>query len=236
MKWYEALPATLAAGLRATVLGMLDGLSFTVLEPPNPMDDPDTIAAYDARQQFSVARRVWLGANAGTDWLHEAVEAEFGEDAVWYDVLSQRNATHIGASAEWSQVVLILMGVGALDFARKVYGGFAQRLGEMGAESMVEWARRKSRERRAAKGLEQTDGPPDLTNGWGGPAEVAEVMRQELADIAAVAGDRLELVECEARAELSTYAKFRDSQTGTVYVVEARRDDATFTRLSPGDG
>ncbi len=210
---------------------MLDGLSFTVLEAPHPLDDPDRIETYNAREQFTVARRVWLGWNGGTDWLHDAVEVDFGADAVAYEVRSQRNATHVGAAGEWSQVLLILMGMGALDFARKVYGGFAQRLGEVGAEAMIEWARKKSQERRAQKGWEKADGPPHFAEGWGGPEALVSVMRDELADVACLPAARLHPIQFEARHGLSLYAIFEDEKTRTRYLVEVRRDDATFTRL-----
>src|ERR687895_691220 len=37
-------------------------------------------------KEFTFARRVWLGGTPGVDWLHEAVEQEFGEDINVLDV------------------------------------------------------------------------------------------------------------------------------------------------------
>jgi hypothetical protein len=138
---------------------MQQGLSFTVAEAPHPMDDPDGVSPYDARGQFSAAHRVWLGWAAGTDWLHDAVGAEFGEDTVWYDVQSKRDATHVGASGEVAAVVLILMGAGAADMLRTYYKAFAQRMGEASADALLEWARARARERRT--------GAPDAASGRG---------------------------------------------------------------------
>ena len=65
------------------------GLSFTLIEAPHPFDDRDAISSYNARAQFTSAKRVWLGWTGGTDWLHEEIERELGEDAIWYDVESK---------------------------------------------------------------------------------------------------------------------------------------------------
>src|SRR4051794_34132143 len=115
------------------------GLSFTVIEAPHPMEAPESIATYNAREQFYAAHRVWLGWNAGTDWLHDAIEAEFGEDLAWYDVKSTRDATHVGASGEIAAVVLTLMGAGAADMLRTYYQAFAERLGDASADALLNW-------------------------------------------------------------------------------------------------
>jgi hypothetical protein len=69
---------------------------------PHPLEDasPEAIASYNARKDFYSARRVWLGSVPGTDCPHDALEREFGEDQVWYDVQSRRDATHVGAAGE----------------------------------------------------------------------------------------------------------------------------------------
>lgn len=207
------------------------GLSFTVIEAPHPLDDPESISSYNARQQFSVAHRVWLGWNHGTDWLHDAVEDELGEDAAWYDVQSKRDATHVGAAGEIATVVLILMGVGAADILRTFYQGFVQRLGEASAEALLDWARNKSKERRQATGMEQADGPPDFGD-YGDIDGLALGMTGELADVLPVPEDQLELVSAERRESAALYAVYRDRLTGTKYSVEAQRDSASFRRLS----
>src|SRR5687768_8016171 len=108
------------------------GLSVTVIEAPNPLEGEylEAVPPYDARKEFYSARRIWLGESvAGIDWLHEAIEAEFGEDRFWYDVQSRRSATHVGAAGETAAVVVILMGVAAIEFVRR----FAGRLGDRSA-------------------------------------------------------------------------------------------------------
>ena len=207
-----------------------DGLSFTIIEAPHPLDEPDSIATYNAREQFYAAHRVWLGWNAGTDWLHDAIEAEFGEDAGWYDVQSRRNATHVGAAGEIAAVVLILMGTGAADMLRTYYSAFAQRMGEASADALLEWARTKSRERRRAKQLEGADGPPDLFSGRDLEG-LSFGMAGELADVIGVPEKRLELVTAERRKSLAVYAVYRDVETGHEYSVEVGRDSASFKRI-----
>ncbi|MDQ5807262.1 MAG: hypothetical protein M3320_01150, partial [Actinomycetota bacterium] len=167
------------------------GLSFTLLQTPHPMDDPGHVTR-DVRGDFYEARRVWLGSTGGVDWLHDAIESEFGEDAVWYDVESRRNATHIGASGEVAYVLLVLMGAGALDFIRNFNAGFAQRLGELSADSFIEWVRRVTRDRRKAEGMESWDGPPNFYD-----QEVDELARSatgELAGLVHAPEERFELV------------------------------------------
>jgi hypothetical protein len=77
------------------------GLSFTIIEAAHPLDisDEEAISSYNARTDFYSVRRIWLGSVPGTDWLHDAIEREFGEDRFSYDVRSERRATHVGAAA-----------------------------------------------------------------------------------------------------------------------------------------
>lgn len=210
---------------------MQQGLSFTVIEAPNPMDDPAHSESYDARRDFRAAHRIWLGATGGTDWLHDAIEADFGEDAAWYSVKSKRDATHIGASNEVATVVLTLMGLGALDYARRVYAAFTQRLADDSAGALLDWAREKARERRRTEHLEDFDGPPDFSGAW----EVkwlSEGMASELADVLGVPQERLELVSAERRRLPHVmYAIYRDYQTGREYSAEVSQDSATFKPL-----
>jgi hypothetical protein len=124
---------------------------------------------------------VWLGRTDGTDWLYAAIEAEFGKDAGWYDLRSLRGWTYVGGGA--GPVVLVLGGVSLLDFLRKFYGGFAQRLGEGSADALLDWARQRSRKRREENGLEWTGGPPNFFDRE--VNDLAEGMTGELAGRAA---------------------------------------------------
>ncbi len=201
------------------------GLSFTVVEAPHPLEG--TPRDPDAGRDFKSAYRVWLGANAGTDWLHDAIEQDLGEDALSYEVQSRRDAAHVGASGEVATVVLFLLGVGALDLARKFYAGFAQRIGEASADVLLEWARQRSREHRAAKGLEDADGPPDFLDRATG--DLAAGMTGELASLAGVPESSLELVEAHRSEPVAMRAVYRDRRTGDEYEVVASSDSATFT-------
>src|SRR5688500_437975 len=98
------------------------GLSFTVIEAPHPFEGGEYDASYDAERDFYSARRVWFGYVPGTDWLHDEIERQLGEERVWYTVRSSRDAAHVGAAGETSTVVLLLMGGAAI--------GLATRLGE----------------------------------------------------------------------------------------------------------
>jgi hypothetical protein len=203
------------------------GLSFTVLDAPHPLDGD--AATYDARKLFRSAHRVWLGSTAGTDWLHEAVEAEFGKHGGWYDVESARSTTHIGASGEIATVLLILMGAGLLDFARSFYRSAAQRLGEATADAVVEWARERSVERRRQKGLESADGPPDFFDRE--LDGLAEGMAGELADVLGVPQSRLAVVRAARDVGVALRAVYEDRASGRRYEVVVGHDFATFTPL-----
>ena len=204
------------------------GLNFTVIEAPHPLDDdsPGAIEAYDARKDFYLARRVWLGWAPGTDWLHEAIEREFGEDHVWYEVRSQRNASHVGAFGETSTVVLILMGVAAFELARK-FGG---RLGELGAEDIYDWVRQLAKQRRQEKGLEWAeDESPDFSR-WEFE-DLSESVKTELADVMDIEPEQLELVDAERREHVVLLARYRDLRSEREYTAEVGRADVVFRRV-----
>jgi len=206
------------------------GLNFTVIEAPSPFetDDIEAISTYNGRRDFYTARRVWLGWTAGTDWLHDAIEREFGEDNVPYDVDSQRRATHVGAAGEVATVVLLLMGVGAIEFARK-FGG---RLGELGAEDIYDGAKQLARRRRTETGQTWGDDEPDfaaMDEGY-----MPEAVKRELADIMGVPADQLEVVEvhAEVREDVVLSATYRDRENGREYAAEVGRSDIRFRRLA----
>lgn len=205
------------------------GLSFTVIEAPDPYENPapEAISAYDARKDFSSARRVWLGWTAGTDWLHDAIEQEFGEDNVMYDVQSRRDATHVGASGEVSTVVLILMGVAAIEFSRK-FGG---RLGELGAEDIYDWVKQLAKRRRKETGLEWTEGDADPDFSEWTFEDLPGRLKEELANVMGVADDELELVATERRDDLVLFARYRHVASGLEYTAQLGRSDVLFTRV-----
>jgi hypothetical protein len=200
------------------------GLSFTVIEAPHPLDgDPED---FDARRDFSVARRVWLGWVPGTDWLHDAIESELGEDQVWYEVESKRDATHIGAAGEIATVALILMGAGAAEFARRAIG----KIGERSGDALFDWVRDRARERRGEFG----DQPPDFMREEDLDA-LAQGMTGELADVLAIPEKRLELVGWERREGLAMYAVYDDRESGRRYGAEVGRDNVTIRPLGEDD-
>lgn len=207
------------------------GFSFTVIEAPHPLEDdsPGAIEAYDGRKDFHTARRVWLGWAGGTDWLHDAIEQEFGEERVWYDVVSRRNGVHVGAANEVATVVLILMGVAVIKFSRK-FGG---RLGELGAEDIYDWARQLAKRRRQEKGLNWAEDSADFSGMDFG--YMPEAVKEELADVMSISPSRLSLVSAERREAILLFARYRDEETGREYTAEVGRSDMVFHRVgAPG--
>jgi hypothetical protein len=205
------------------------GLTFTVIEAPHPLEDgsPGAIEAYDARKDFYAARRIWLGWTAGTDWRHDAIEREFGEDHVWYDVKSRRDATHVGAAGETAAVLLILMGVAAVEFARKLGG----RLGELGAEDIYEWAKQLATRRREEKDLSWTEGDAEPDFSMWTFEDLPERLKGELADVMGVPVDQLEVVDTEQRQELVAFVHYRDRESGRQYTAELGRSEVVFKRI-----
>jgi hypothetical protein len=201
---------------------MEQGLSFTAIIAPHPAEQEE--GAWEGRRDFYSAHRVWLGCLRGVDWLHEAAEETFLPSGAWMSVDSERQSSHIGASGEVATVVLMLMGAGALNFLRKFSEGFAQRLGEVTADNVLEWARRRGRERQTPH-----DGPPDFTHLE--PASLSEAMRRELASIMDVPVERIEIVSAERRETLALLAAYRDKQTGREYRAEVVTDAVSFTQL-----
>lgn len=202
------------------------GLSLTVIDAPHPLEGD--VATYDSRDELRAAHRIWLGSAAGTDWLHEAIEEEFGEDLGWYEVHSRRESTHGGAAVEVATVVLVLTGAGLVDFLRKFYGSFAERLGEASADALLEWARERAREHRKERGLESADGPPDLFDR--DLDGLLAGMTGELADALRISEDRLEALSATRSHGVAFQAVYRDRETGREYDVIAGSDWATFTR------
>ena len=197
------------------------GLSVTVIEAPHPLDPPFP----DPRRDFYSARRIWLGGVRGTDWLHEALEEEFGQLGP-FTVDSERRSTHAGAGAEIAIVVLMLLGARMIDaFATK----FSERLGERSGDAFYDWLQATARKRReeASSG----EPPPDFSQSTDVPA-LAEGMKSELADLLQVENGQLELVRADRRESLTLHATYRELTTGAEYSVELGRDQATFRRVS----
>lgn len=195
------------------------GLSFTVIEAPDPLQER---SGYVARRDFYSARRTWLGEMPpGTDWLHDAIEREFGEDYVWYDVYSQRNAAHVGASVEVATVVLVLLGAPAIEFARR----FAGKIGERAADDLWDWVKGLARERNCGAAVN----PPDLSGH--DPKFLAEAMRHQLAEIAGRPSDQIELVRSAQQQDAVLLARYRDRESGTEYAAEVQRSEVVFRRI-----
>jgi hypothetical protein len=215
------------------------GLSFTVIEAPHPLErsGEEESPPYAVRRDFYSARRLWLGfVPGGTDWLHDAIEREFGEDRVWYDVESRRDSTHIGAAAEISTVVLLLMGVPAIEFARK----FSGRLGERVADDLWAWVKglAQNRLREKETGFDPPDperelSPPDLSHY--DPAYLGESMQAQLAEITGLPSKQLELVRYEQRKGLALHGLYRDSESGNEYTAEVRQNEVIFRRVGASE-
>jgi hypothetical protein len=181
--------------------------------------------AYDPRRNFYVVRRLWLGHVPGTDWLHEGITAEFGKGSFWYEVETDRTTASIGALAESVTVVVLLMGVAAIEFVRK-FGG---RLGERSGDAVFDWVRDRARQRRAETGRQNADPPPDFFRD--DVDYLAVGARRELADLLHISEERLALVTAERRKSLAMYAVYRDDEEEQEYTVEVERDCATFKRM-----
>jgi hypothetical protein len=202
------------------------GLSFTVMDASRVQELATDGPWPDPHKEFTFARRVWLGGMRGVDWLHEAVEQEFGEDMVWYDVQSRRTGVHIGASGETATVMLILLSVAGIEFTRR----FSGRVGERSADDLYDWVRDLAARRRKKKDISERSGVPHFPD-W--PADsLAQGMKSELADLAQVPEDRLELVRRERGAEITLTARYRDTETGVEWDVEVGNDEAMFTRVT----
>lgn len=204
------------------------GLSFTVIEAPHPLEDdsPGAVESYKAERDFYSARRIWLGWVPGTDWLHDEIERQFGEDNVWYVVRSERDASHVGAAGEIATVILILMGAGALEFARK-FGG---KLGDRSAGDIYEWVKGLARERRKERGIDWEEPAPNFREGWE-LGYLAEAMKAELADIMRLPETELEITAVERRDDLALFATYRLKATGTEYTAEVADDFVDFRRV-----
>ncbi len=203
------------------------GTSFTFVEVPSFHE------AQQARPDappFRVSHRVWLGATGGIDWLHGAIEAELGEDAVQYEVRSSRESVHIGASGGVELVILVLLGKVGWEYM-KAFGG---RLGEGHADLVLQWGRDRAQQRRHAAGLEAADGPPDFFQR--DEQSLAAGMRGELAGIAGVSASRLALVRAERPHGLALRAIYRDTETGQEYEAVVARDSATFAPIAGPTG
>jgi hypothetical protein len=217
----------LSASTPTLSLMVEQGLSFTMIDASRVQELAIDGPWPDPRKEFTFARRVWLGWTPGVDWLHEAIEHEFGEDMAWYDVESKRKGVHIGASGETAAVVLILLSVAGIEFMRR----FSGRLGERSADGLIDWVREQAARRRKEKGLDHADPGPDFS--ISDPDDLARGMTSELADLIEVPVERLELVQHERRADIALVARYRDTDTGEEYDVEVVRDEAIFTRVTP---
>jgi hypothetical protein len=172
-----------------------------------------------SRNEFQIVRRIWLGGiHGGADWLHDALRAEFS--AVTYEVESERRSISAGFSAETITVALVLLGGGAVEFAR----AFGKRAGEESADAVIEWVRERGRERRG----ERNDPPPDFAR-----YEVDRLttgMRAELAGLLGKPDAALELVSASRTDDTPLVAIYRDRETGVEYEALVQSDSAVFTR------
>jgi hypothetical protein len=190
------------------------GMTFTVFEAPDYFERP-------SRGDFDVARRVYLGAvPGGTDWIHDELTAEF---TVPREIEVHRRSVEAGAGAEVVAIILVLLGVGAVEFAR----AFGKRAGEESADAVIDWMRARAQARREESGR-RLDPPPDFERY--DARELAAGMQGELADVTGRARESLQLVNAERTQTTALVAVYRDADEGDEWEVTVERDSATFKR------
>jgi hypothetical protein len=193
------------------------GQSFTIIESRHPLALPDS-DRQDPAAAFLSARRVWLPAVPGSDWLHEGTAQQVGPTGIGYTIESRRQSTEIGAGGGFLEVVLLLYVL-----AEKTETG--RRL----QADLYEWVKRRAAERRIETGFDEADPAPDLSQYSKG--RLAEGLKDELADVAKVPKRRLEFVG-ETQSEASVLSvRYRDVKTRVEYAVEVERDYVNFLRL-----
>jgi hypothetical protein len=191
--------------------------SFTIIESRHPLEQPH-LAREDPAAAFVSARRVWLPAVPGSDWLHDGAAQHVGPTGIGYTIDSRRQSTEIGAGGGFLEVVLLLYVL-----AEKTETGRHLQA------DLYEWVKRRAAERRVETGLDEADPAPDL--GQYSKERLTEGLKDELADVAKVPKRRLELVG-ETQSEASVLSvRYRDVKTGVEYTVEVERDYVNFRRL-----
>jgi len=197
------------------------GMVFTELDVPNE-------AGRMSRQDFDVARRVYLGSvPGGTDWIHDELTQAFV--SVPREITIERRTISSGAADELVVVALILLGAGAVEFAR----AFGRRTGEESANAVIDWVRAKAQARRD-EGPRRLDPPPDFRTY--DARDLAAGMQRELVGLTGRPTDSLQLVNVERTQTTTMVAVYRDAEDGAEWEVTVERDSATFKRLPGRDG
>jgi hypothetical protein len=193
------------------------GQTFTIVVSRHPAELPES-AWDDPAEAFVSARRVWLPAAPGTDWLHEGAAQQLGPTGIGYTIDSRRRSTQIGAGGEFLEVALLLYVLAE-----------NTEIGRRLQADLYEWVKRRAAERRKETGFDHVDPAPDFSDY---PRErLTEGLKDELADVAKVPKARLELVSADRRDPSELYAIYRDTKTGVEYAVEVGQDDVTYLRL-----
>jgi len=194
------------------------GVSFTVVATRHFLTLTEA-EREDPAEAFVSARRVFLPAAPGVDWLHDGAAEIVGPSGVGYSVSSRRESIEDGAGNAAVEVILSLfLLIENTEVGRRLQG------------DLYEWVKRRSLERRRETGYDDADPALDLSHF--GLDQLSESVREELADFAKVPKARLELLSVEPRdPPVLMYAIYRDSMRGVEYAVEVGPSDATFTRL-----
>jgi hypothetical protein len=185
------------------------GASLTIIQRGHPTDDPEYVG------ELRSIRRVWIGDVRGLEWLHDEAEQRLAHGASgWFVVRSERSSMHLGAGGEIATVILELLGAGV---AGKVIS------------DLIDYAKEHIRREREKVGL--PDSSPDFS-AWGEGYEppLPERVKADLAEVAKIPAERLELVEERKTATLVHSALYRDTETGFEYEIEIGRDEATMRR------
>jgi hypothetical protein len=121
-----------------------------------------------------------------------------------------RDRRCISAQAEIATVILELLGAGV---AGKLIS------------DLIDYAKEHIRREREKVGLPDTS--PDFST-WG--EGLLEGVKADLAEVAKIPAERLELVEERKTATLIHAAVYRDTETDFEYEIEIGRDEATMRR------
>jgi hypothetical protein len=192
------------------------GPTFTIVETRHLFELTET-ERRDPAAAFISARRIWLPAAPGADWLHDGAAEVVGPTGVSYEIDTRRQSAEIGAGGGFLEVVLILYLVAEkTEVGRRLQG------------ELYDWVKRRASERRQETGFEEADPAPDFSQF--DLDQLTKNLKGELADVIKVPEARLVLVrEEQSVAPALCTVVYRDVQAAREYLVEMRRDDVMFS-------
>jgi hypothetical protein len=195
------------------------GTTFTVVETRHFFELTESERDDPAASLIS-ARRMWLPAAPGSDWLHDGAAGVVAPTGVGFAIDTRRQSAEVGAGGGFLEVVLVLYLVAEhSEVGRRLQG------------DLYEWVKRRVTERRKETGFEDADPAPDFSTY--DRDQLTRQLKSELADVAKVPEARLELVrERQGGAQSVLYAViYRDVKTKREYLVEVGGDEVTFSLI-----